>query len=58
MTANNIASRNTAQPLYSLEAEVYGFHIVVQDHDLRRAQKELQREKDRVVNLVLEKFAA
>jgi hypothetical protein len=50
----NIAPRNTTQPLYSLEMEFEGFHIVVEGHDLNKVREEMQAEMARIETIVLE----
>ncbi len=55
---HNIASRNTAQPLYSLEMDYEGFHIVVEGHDLNKVREEMQDELARIETVVLSTIAA
>lgn len=49
----NIASRNSAQPLYALEVEYEGIHINIQGHDLQSVKAELWEEVARIDCIVM-----
>lgn len=58
MNVRNIASRNTAQPIYCLEVEYMGVVINVQGYDLEKVKQELWDEIHALDTVVMAGTAA